>query len=292
MSFMFNPFPYDDPNAINRIDATGIDTATASVGNDAVSQALAAIVKKGGIIALDGYTTAPFDAILALAGDVRKIAVSSVLKSPAELRELFRDNLPEDRKKDPVLLYGKLFKAGYAGMFDKAKLDALKNTLEEAKKAGETLILWGFGALSEELYPYADTRIFCDITPKRAVLNIKKGGFRNLGSDEDLPFKATMRRCYYVDFELAFTLRSKLLAALDIDFYIGGDKASGTKNLTEAYMPYLCNLDYVMFGIVGAPLFREHTCMEEGSCCDFKLKVAAKPMPYWPPVFSQGKGYK
>ena len=90
MSFMFNPFPYDDPNAINRIDATGIDTATASVGNNAVSRTLAAIVKKGGIIALDGYTTAPFDAILALAGDVRKIAVSSVLKSPAELRELFR----------------------------------------------------------------------------------------------------------------------------------------------------------------------------------------------------------
>ena len=46
MSFMFNPFPYDDPNAINRIDATGIDTATASVGNDAVSRTLAAIVKK------------------------------------------------------------------------------------------------------------------------------------------------------------------------------------------------------------------------------------------------------
>lgn len=60
----------------------------------------------------------------------------------------------------------------------------------------------------------------------------------------------------------------------------------------EEYMPYLCNLDYVMFGIVGAPLFREHTCMEEGGCCDFKLKCNAKPMPYWPPVFSQGKGYK
>lgn len=60
----------------------------------------------------------------------------------------------------------------------------------------------------------------------------------------------------------------------------------------EAYMPYLCNLDYVMFGIVGAPLFREHTCMEEGGCCDFKLKVDAEPMPYWPPVFTQGRGYK
>ena len=59
----------------------------------------------------------------------------------------------------------------------------------------------------------------------------------------------------------------------------------------EAYMPYLCNLDYVMFGILGAPLFREHTCMED-SMCDFKLKVDATPMLYNPPVFSQGKGYK
>lgn len=60
----------------------------------------------------------------------------------------------------------------------------------------------------------------------------------------------------------------------------------------KEYMPYLCNLDYVMFGIVGVPLFREHTCMEEGGYCDFKLKTDARPMSYWPPVFSQGKGYK
>lgn len=59
----------------------------------------------------------------------------------------------------------------------------------------------------------------------------------------------------------------------------------------EEYMPYLCNLDYVMFGILGAPLFREHTCMDDG-CCDFKLKAGAEPMKYWPPVFSQGRGYK
>lgn len=36
----------------------------------------------------------------------------------------------------------------------------------------------------------------------------------------------------------------------------------------------------------------EHTCMEEGGYCDFKLKTDARPMPYWPPVFSQEKGYK
>lgn len=60
----------------------------------------------------------------------------------------------------------------------------------------------------------------------------------------------------------------------------------------EAYMPYLCNLDYVMFGVFGVPLFREHTCFEDGDYCDFKLKMDASPMEYWPPVFTQGKGYK
>lgn len=60
----------------------------------------------------------------------------------------------------------------------------------------------------------------------------------------------------------------------------------------EEYMPYLCNLDHVMFGIVGAPLMREHTCLEEGGYCDFKLKINAEPLPYWPPVFSQKNDYK
>ena len=60
----------------------------------------------------------------------------------------------------------------------------------------------------------------------------------------------------------------------------------------EEYMPYLCNLDYAMFGAFGVPLFRERTCFEDGDYCDFKLKLNAEPMPWWPPVFEQGNGYK
>ena len=60
----------------------------------------------------------------------------------------------------------------------------------------------------------------------------------------------------------------------------------------EVYMPYLCNLGYVMFGLLGVPLFREHTCFEDGDFCDFKIKIGKKPMEYWPPVFIQGRGYK
>ncbi len=60
----------------------------------------------------------------------------------------------------------------------------------------------------------------------------------------------------------------------------------------EEYMPYLCNLDYVMFGVMGAPLYREHTCFENGDYCDFKLKIGAEVLPWWPPVFRQDNPYK
>ncbi|MBQ9009591.1 MAG: L-2-amino-thiazoline-4-carboxylic acid hydrolase [Clostridia bacterium] len=58
------------------------------------------------------------------------------------------------------------------------------------------------------------------------------------------------------------------------------------------YMPYLCNLDYVMFGAFDVALRREHTCFEDGDFCDFKMKLGEKPLAYWPPVFTQGGGYK
>ena len=52
-------------------------------------------------------------------------------------------------------------------------------------------------------------------------------------------------------------------------------------------MPYLCNQDYVMFGVPGAPPYREQTCLENEDYCDFKLKIGAELPPYRPPVFSQ-----
>lgn len=50
--------------------------------------------------------------------------------------------------------------------------------------------------------------------------------------------------------------------------------------------------DYVMFGVLGVPLYREHTCFEDGDYCDFKLKIGAETLPYWPPVFTQNNSYK
>ncbi len=223
MSFMFNPFPYDDPNAINYIANDGsIDLSLTAKGNSQVAAILAQNVKKNTVIAIDGYTTAPFDTVNSLiAKNVEFISVASIYKTAEELRQLFADYLPVDRVKDPVLLYGKLFKDGYLGIFDEEKLAAVKEKL--INKEGKTIVLYGNGALSEPLFDLSDVKIFVDVTPKKAVLNVKSGTYRNYGSDEDLPYKATMRRCYYVDFELAFSLRCKLLANKQLDYYICGD---------------------------------------------------------------------
>jgi len=48
-----------------------------------------------------------------------------------------------------------------------------------------------------------------------------------------------------------------------------------------------------MFGVLGAPLYREHTCFEDGGCRDIKLKIDdAEPLPCRPPVFPQDNPYK
>jgi len=60
----------------------------------------------------------------------------------------------------------------------------------------------------------------------------------------------------------------------------------------EKYMPYICNLDYAMFGSLGVPLYRTHTCFSDGDYCDFSLKPSADVMNAWPPIFTQNKGFK
>mgnify|MGYP004513679955 FL=1 len=47
----------------------------------------------------------------------------------------------------------------------------------------------------------------------------------------------------------------------------------------------------VMFGILGAPLFWAHTCMDSGYC-DFKLKLGAEPLPCRPSVLTQANDYR
>lgn len=219
MSFMFNPYPYNDPAPINHISIEGFDVSRIRRGNAEVSEMLTELVaRRGGrlVIGLDGYVTAPFAAINGLiAGVAASLGIpfaaygtSPLCRPSDELDAMLASCLPMDRAKDPVLLYGSVYEGGYEGLFDPEKVETLKKTLAES--TGITVV-YGNGALCDSLRDAYCVKLFADVTPKQAVLNVKRGGYRNLGSAEPLPFKLAMRRNYYVDFETSFQLRKKLI---------------------------------------------------------------------------------
>jgi mannose-6-phosphate isomerase len=238
MSFMFNPFPYEDPNPVNRptLDdgiINSIITGPLAVSAQLTKEIKSRLKNKAGLtICMDGYTSSDWLPLTnLLAGDLAKEGISSNLydlaccyKSSDEINVMLEDHLPEDRQQDPVLLFGKLFKGGYESLFDNDKLAALKETLGDNDDNTMLVnIVYGAGACSEEIRSLGDMTIYLDVTPKQAVLRIKNGQYRNLGDTTARPYKMRMRRCYFYDFELAMHLRMHLLKNDLIDFYIASD---------------------------------------------------------------------
>ena len=85
------------------------------------------------------------------------------------------------------------------------------------------VVVYGRGALCEELAGLYDARVWMDVTPRTAVLNFKYGRYKNLGANEALSYALGMRRNYYVDFEIAVDLRWKLIKENRLDYYISAD---------------------------------------------------------------------
>ena len=110
MSFMFNPYPYDDPNAFNVLDPSGlplselVEGSGASAAAEAAKAAGALKRAEGWVIAVDGYSTAPLDTFrnlleqqLALLGiPVTVMAVEELWQEEETLSErLAAENLQE-----------------------------------------------------------------------------------------------------------------------------------------------------------------------------------------------------
>jgi hypothetical protein len=235
MSFMFNPYPYEDLNPVNRpvLSEQTINSITTGLPNTAGKLA-AEIIKKqkskagSATICMDGYVGADWKQLVNLLTaelvkqkfSVKVFNVAAYYKSSQELDEMLAPHLPLDRKEDPVLLFGKLFEGGYDSLFDTAKLAILKPSLATGQNIN---IVYGAGACSSEIRSLSDINVYLDITPKQAVLRVKNGSYKNLGDEYARPFKEAMRRCYYFDFELAMHLRAELVKKDLLDFYITGD---------------------------------------------------------------------
>ena len=238
MSFMYNPFPYDDPNAINRIVVAPSDRAAIVKGLSASASALAkaamAVLKEKGtcVLALDGYISAPFEVLarqvarsLAQQGaEVRIMDAAVLYKEESVLKDELLRYLPEDRAEDPPLLYGRLYGKGYEGLMDESRIKAFGNEIRKFRSEGEgVLITQGNGCLIQEFRHFADLRCYVDVTQKRTVLNIKGGRTGNLGFKTPMPYAATLRHAYYVDFEVAAALRGELIREKLLDYYIAAD---------------------------------------------------------------------
>jgi mannose-6-phosphate isomerase class I len=262
---MFNPHPYDDPNAINRLKvekevAGSIVTGTKeSAGHisELILKKLEREPQKSVIIAFDGYVGANFNQFVNLISQnmglnsvaVKVIDVASSYKTSQELDALLADNLAIDKEKDPVQLFGKLFKGTFEDLLDQEKLSEIESSLKNAKSSdkAEVVIVAGCGAAIPRLRAYYDTLVYLDVTPKRAILRAKAGEYANIGDKSARPAKAMLRRCYYVDFEVAGHLRWELLKKDLIDFYVASDDPEGVKMLPkEAF-------NRIMSGLVKQP---------------------------------------
>ena len=243
MSFMFHPYPYADPDAVNIVSGNGYSPKRGLT----VGKTIASLLKEGKNIGIDCYPGADVKALMNVlhqfvAGyKATYVNAEELSKSSEKITEMLKSYLPEDRELDPVLLYGRRYEAGYTGLQDEKKVIALKQTLAAEKG----IIVYGRGALSPELQDCYDVRIWVDVTPRTAVLNYKYGQVRNYGAGEDLPFNLMMRRNYYVDFETAVDLRWQLIRSGKIDLYIVADEPNNMQMLAfdelKAMFEELCD---------------------------------------------------
>lgn len=224
MSFMFHPYPYVDPQAVNPIECT--QKLNTVYGTTEVVKNLAKEIFAGKRhVGIDGYAGAPFQVLRHaleqhLSGkDVTYVDAESLLRE--DMEDTIAAYLPVDRDIDPVLLYGIRYEGGYEGLQCQSKLQALRKLMETDNGI---IIVIGQGALCAKLRKFYDLKIWMDITPRTAALRFKYGHAKNLGSAAALPFGEMMRRNYYVDFETAVALRWDLLRENSLDFYITADQ--------------------------------------------------------------------
>ena len=240
MSFMFHPYPYVDPDAVNPIHAPESVKNGLVKGPQSVAKEIARQIKAGKTrVGIDCYAGAEIGALARqleeFVENVRLIDATTLAMDEKELDEKLAPYLPTDRDRDPVLLYGRRFLEGYEGLQNAEKVQALKEKLD---KADGPVVVYGMGALCKALRESYDLKVWMDLSPRQTAINYKTGLAINYGSTHSRPFSQLMRRNYYVDFETALDLRWELIREKALDGYIFADDPQKMQ-----WLPYVALLD-------------------------------------------------
>ena len=273
MSFMYNPFPFDDPKPVNRpeLSKQTVDAVVAG-GTPSVAKRFAAPVidkarEANQIVAFDGYATADWKLFLNLlareckAAGVEFVSIdqnAECYKSGREIDDMIDPLLIWDTEVDPTLLYGKIYKGGYEGILDEDKTKAFEEKVAGLRNgSGKVVAVYGYGCLIPRFRDLYDVKCFFDLTPKTSILRIRRGEYSNIGKERPDLINRVIRRCYYCDFEMSVCSRRELLKNSAIDFYFLSDDPQNIQMLPFGAFADICAQ------LVKYP-FRAKTCYLEG----------------------------
>lgn len=248
MSFMFNPYDYDDAKVVNRPELNDETINSVISGTRESASCLCKLLidkfngtgENSAILALDGYISAQWEQMINLISQnlllksikVTVIDFADIFKPSEQLDEELSGYLEIDREKDPVLLFGKLFSGTYENLLDNNKVNLLIEKFEQLKSyrsKTEVIIVFGCGCTIKALRQFYDYILYFDVIPRNVILRARKGYYSNLGDSIARPIKEFLRRCYYVDFEVALHLRGDLIKNDAIDYYVVSDDPSKIK---------------------------------------------------------------
>lgn len=257
MSFMFNPYPYDDLSPLNKPHLSEKTQASLTVGNMPVAEVLANDINKKYeknketiIVGMDGFATAEWLPLIRLTGDILRrkgfcielYDISETYHSSDKIEEMLADTLPLDRVNDPVLLFGRLFQGDFSDLLDSKKLKELVKFIIDSQKKKEKKVkfVYGNGSCIKDLRENLNIILYFDVIPKDVVLRIKNGEWKNMGDEGVRTYKEKMRRAYYFDYELCFKMRDELLTGDCIDYYVASSNREELKMLPRESFNEMC----------------------------------------------------
>ncbi len=277
MSFMFNPYPYDDLSALNQ-PALPDDIVKSLVnGNDALAAKLSDAMPASRIVLLDGHIGAEWNGFLGmlrqkLAGrglTLKAVNLADCHKTPAELDAMLAENLPQDREIDPVLLFGKIFHGSIETLFDPGKLEKLRAGLHAGNR--EVVCVYGCGAAL--LKDLGGAVVYFDVTPLHTTLGVLAGAVTPLGDRPSRGLRHVFRRLYYYDYEIMARHRQSLIANNILDFYVDANQPARLKALPgEAFrrtlaalsrQPFRCKPVYIE-GVWGGQFIKRLRRLPDG----------------------------
>jgi mannose-6-phosphate isomerase class I len=249
---MFSPIDFDDPAAINRIKLKEENCRSIISGTEASVEYICQLLDRKAaetndviVAAFDGYIGAQWQKLIGLVTEdlskrtvnVEVINFSDFYKTSEELDHLFSENLPADREKDPVLLFGKLCSGSLEDMLDEQKTGFLKSRLENirSKSGGKSIIIvYGCGCCVKSLRQFFNIVFYFDVAPKNVILRAGKGIITNLGDTVARHFNEFIRRLYYIDYEVASGHRRDLIMSCAFDFYVDDNDSENIKLVPAA----------------------------------------------------------